>query len=85
MKGLTCLMTWISAVTERGEDMSEIAIFTKEQSKEAERRAKECQFGCTCIICGGFIPIRDPRECITPICINCIDALRKIVLEQRGK
>ena len=63
--------------------MSEIMTFTEEQSKEAERRAKECQFGCTCIICGGFIPMMDPRERITPICINCRDTLRKIVLERR--
>lgn len=63
--------------------MSEIMTFTEEQSKEAERRAKECQFGCTCIICGGFIPMMDPRERITPICINCIDTLRKIVLESK--
>lgn len=63
--------------------MSEIAIFTEEQIKEAERIAKKCQFGCTCIICGGFIPVRDPREHITPICINCRDTLRKIVLERK--
>ena len=63
--------------------MSEVTTFTKEQINEAERRANECQFGCTCIICGGFIPMRDPREHITPICINCRDTLRKIVLERR--
>lgn len=64
--------------------MSEIMTFTEKQIKEAERRAKECQCGCTCIICGGFIPVMDPRVHITPICINCRDALRKIVFERRG-
>lgn len=63
--------------------MSEIMTFTEEQIKEAERRAKEPQTGCTCIICGGFIPVMDPQERITPICVNCIETLRKIVLEQR--
>lgn len=63
--------------------MSEIMTFTEEQVKEAERRAKECQFGCTCIICGGFIPVMDPQERITPICINCRETLRKIVLESK--
>ena len=63
--------------------MSEIMTFTEEQSKEAERRAKECQCGCTCIICDGFILVTDPRVHITPICINCRDTLRKIVLERR--
>ena len=48
--------------------MSEIMTFTKEQINEAERRENECQCGCTCIICGGFIPMKDPREHITPIC-----------------
>lgn len=62
--------------------MSEIMTFTEKQIKEAERRAKEPQTGCTCIICGGFIPVMDPRVHITPICINCRDTLRKIVLEQ---
>lgn len=59
--------------------MSEIMTFTEEQL------AKECQIGCTCIICGGFIPMRGPQEHITPICINCIKTLRKIVLESRGQ
>ena len=63
--------------------MSEVATFTEEQIKEAERIAKECQFGCDCIICGGFVPVRDPREHIIPICINCRDTLRKIVFERR--
>ena len=62
--------------------MSEIMTFTKEQINEAERRENECQCGCTCIICGGFIPMKDPREHITPICINCRGVLRQIVLER---
>ncbi len=63
--------------------MSEIMTFTEEQIKEAECMAKEPEFGCDCIICGGFIPVKDPREHITPICINCRETLRKMVLERR--
>ena len=57
--------------------MSEIMKFTEEQL------AKECQIGCDCIICGGFIPMSGLQVHITPICINCRETLRKIVLERR--
>lgn len=57
--------------------MNEVMTFNEEQSKEAERRVKECQIGCTCIICGGFIPIINSQEHIIPICINCIETLQK--------
>lgn len=50
---------------------------------EVKDETESPRFGCKCIFCGGFIPIRDVRHTEIPICADCAYTLGELIRKKR--
>lgn len=51
--------------------------------KETIEISGDCRMGCSCVLCGNFIPVWNINHMPMPICVDCIDTLREIVMERK--